>query len=123
MSEVTSRPYKPDAEMCCEACVFGRGQHSPACSLIVEVIDIWGQKHTFAGFSDEVTELQIAGGMLTPRTSRLLHSEVARAQRNFDAMLRTDPEVCPTCGPSTAETVASELPLVLPSMGPPSIDQ
>jgi hypothetical protein len=40
--------------------------------------------------------------------------------------LRTDREVCPTCGPSTAETaetVASELPLVLPSMGPPSIDQ
>jgi hypothetical protein len=59
MSELTSRPFQPNPEICCEACVFGRGQHSPACRLTVEVIDISGERHTFASFGDEeVNRLQ-----------------------------------------------------------------
>lgn len=26
-----SRPYKPDPAVCCEACVFGRGEHARWC--------------------------------------------------------------------------------------------
>jgi hypothetical protein len=26
-----SNPYKPDPAMCCEACVFGRGEHAEWC--------------------------------------------------------------------------------------------
>ena len=26
-----SNPYHPNAEMCCEACVFGRGEHARWC--------------------------------------------------------------------------------------------
>lgn len=32
MAEIQSRPFKPDAEMCCEACVFGRGEHAEFCT-------------------------------------------------------------------------------------------
>lgn len=31
MSDLVSRPYKPDAARCCEACVFGRGEHAAWC--------------------------------------------------------------------------------------------
>jgi hypothetical protein len=31
MAEITSRPYQPDPETCCEACVFGRGEHAEWC--------------------------------------------------------------------------------------------
>ena len=33
MSEITSRPYRP--EQCCEACVFGRGEHAEWCEKSV----------------------------------------------------------------------------------------
>jgi len=33
MADVQSKPYKPDAKMCCEACVFGRGPHAWWCWL------------------------------------------------------------------------------------------
>jgi hypothetical protein len=32
MSEITSRVYQPNAAMCCEACVFGRGEHAEWCT-------------------------------------------------------------------------------------------
>lgn len=31
-----SNPYRPDPEKCCEACVFGRGQHSDWCPKHVD---------------------------------------------------------------------------------------
>lgn len=31
MADIQSRPYLPDAEMCCEACVFLHGLHAPWC--------------------------------------------------------------------------------------------
>jgi hypothetical protein len=31
MSDIVSRPFHPDPEYCCEACVFGRGEHSDWC--------------------------------------------------------------------------------------------
>jgi hypothetical protein len=31
MEDIQSRPYKPDPEKCCEACVFGTGLHAPWC--------------------------------------------------------------------------------------------
>ena len=31
MAELVSRPYNPDPEYCCEACVFGRGEHAEWC--------------------------------------------------------------------------------------------
>jgi hypothetical protein len=30
--ELQSRPYQPDPKQCCEACVFGRGQHAEWCA-------------------------------------------------------------------------------------------
>ena len=29
-AEIQSRPYQPNPELCCEACVFGRAQHTCA---------------------------------------------------------------------------------------------
>ena len=31
MSDTTSRPYRPNPEMACERCVFGRGEHAEFC--------------------------------------------------------------------------------------------
>lgn len=31
MADLMSRPYKPDPAACCEACVFGRGEHAEWC--------------------------------------------------------------------------------------------
>jgi hypothetical protein len=31
MSDLMSRPYKPDPARCCEACAFGRGEHAEWC--------------------------------------------------------------------------------------------
>lgn len=31
MTDLNSRPYKPDPAKCCEACIFGRGEHSGFC--------------------------------------------------------------------------------------------
>jgi len=31
MSEIVSRVYQPNAAMCCEACVFGSGEHAEWC--------------------------------------------------------------------------------------------
>lgn len=31
MPEIVSRVYRPDPQMCCEACCFGRGEHSQWC--------------------------------------------------------------------------------------------
>jgi hypothetical protein len=30
-AELISRPYEPNPEHCCEACVFGRGDHAEWC--------------------------------------------------------------------------------------------
>lgn len=35
MSDLISRPYRPSPKMCCEACVFGRGPHSPWCEKLI----------------------------------------------------------------------------------------
>jgi hypothetical protein len=32
MGDITSRPYRPSGDWCCEACVFGRGEHAEWCS-------------------------------------------------------------------------------------------
>lgn len=32
MPDLTSRPYKPDPEKCCERCAFGRGNHAIWCA-------------------------------------------------------------------------------------------
>ena len=32
MSDLTSRPYRPDAARVCEACVWGRGAHADFCA-------------------------------------------------------------------------------------------
>lgn len=39
MSDIVSRPYRPDPAHCCERCVFGTGEHSeyPNCEAKVEV--------------------------------------------------------------------------------------
>lgn len=29
---ISSREYRPDPRQCCEACVFGRGQHAEWCT-------------------------------------------------------------------------------------------
>lgn len=31
MSDLQSRPFRPNPEQCCEACVFGSGVHEPWC--------------------------------------------------------------------------------------------
>ncbi len=31
MSDIRSMPYRPDKDHCCEACVFGRGEHAEWC--------------------------------------------------------------------------------------------
>jgi hypothetical protein len=31
MSDLTSRPFRPSPEKCCEACVFGKGEHADWC--------------------------------------------------------------------------------------------
>ena len=31
MSDLQSRPYKPNPARCCEACAFGRGEHALWC--------------------------------------------------------------------------------------------
>lgn len=33
MSEITSKPYKPDPAMACDRCCFGRGEHAEWCPL------------------------------------------------------------------------------------------
>ena len=33
MSDLTSRRYQPDPEKCCEACVFGSGEHAAYCEV------------------------------------------------------------------------------------------
>lgn len=33
MADLQSRPYQPDESQCCEACVFGRGEHAEWCFL------------------------------------------------------------------------------------------
>lgn len=35
MSDLQSRPYRP--EKCCEACVFGRGEHAEWCTMLHRV--------------------------------------------------------------------------------------
>jgi hypothetical protein len=32
MADLVSRPYAPDPERCCQACVFGRGEHAEWCA-------------------------------------------------------------------------------------------
>lgn len=32
MTDLNSRPYNPDPAKCCEACIFGRGEHADFCA-------------------------------------------------------------------------------------------
>ena len=34
MESIVSRVFQPDAAQCCEACVFGRGEHAAWCRFI-----------------------------------------------------------------------------------------
>ena len=43
MSDLQSRPYKPDPEQCCEACAFGRGKHAAWCQKET----VWTSTGTF----------------------------------------------------------------------------
>jgi hypothetical protein len=49
MSGITSRPFRPDGEQCCEACVFGRGEHAASCEAYsVDWADLDRVTQTFA---------------------------------------------------------------------------
>ncbi len=32
-----SNPYHPNPEKCCEACIFGSGEHAPFCPAILPI--------------------------------------------------------------------------------------
>jgi hypothetical protein len=34
MAEITSLPYRPDPELCCDACVFGTKKHAEWCPKV-----------------------------------------------------------------------------------------
>ena len=34
MAEIQSKPYQPNPDLCCEACVFKRGQHATWCAVL-----------------------------------------------------------------------------------------
>src|ERR1039458_3042083 len=34
MADITSRPCLPDPAKCCDACVFGRGEHAAWCTAV-----------------------------------------------------------------------------------------
>jgi hypothetical protein len=36
MTDLNSRPFHPDPEKCCEACVFGTGLHAPWCLFLTD---------------------------------------------------------------------------------------
>lgn len=40
MSELNSLPYRPTTAKCCDACVFGRGQHAIWCSVVLDRLSI-----------------------------------------------------------------------------------
>jgi len=33
MTDLNSRPYNPSPEKCCEACIFGTGEHAEWCKV------------------------------------------------------------------------------------------
>jgi hypothetical protein len=35
MGEIVSRRYQPNPDKCCEACVFGRGEHAAWCPKVI----------------------------------------------------------------------------------------
>jgi hypothetical protein len=37
MGDITSRPYRPSGDWCCEACVFGRGEHAEWCGVLKSI--------------------------------------------------------------------------------------
>ena len=37
MDKIVSRQYKPNPAKCCEACVFGRGEHAAWCTVQVDL--------------------------------------------------------------------------------------
>lgn len=42
-----SNPYKPNPEMCCEACIFGSGEHAPWCeNRPFAPCDVCGRVHS-----------------------------------------------------------------------------
>lgn len=36
MADLQSRPYKPNPQLCCEACAFGRGEHAEWCWVCID---------------------------------------------------------------------------------------
>ena len=36
MADLMSRPYQPNPDYCCEACVFGRGEHAEWCPVPIQ---------------------------------------------------------------------------------------
>lgn len=39
MPDLTSRPYRPNAQWACPRCVFGRGQHADFCDTLAATLD------------------------------------------------------------------------------------
>ena len=58
MADITSRPYQPDSGKCCEACVFGRGEHAAWCALRTR---------------DDLFRQQLAAGVYPVVTGTALH--------------------------------------------------
>jgi hypothetical protein len=58
MRELTSRPYRPDPEKCCEACAFGRGPHAAWC-------------YSEEGYTDDTVAEGIADAYLAPALDML----------------------------------------------------
>jgi hypothetical protein len=77
-------------DVCCEACVFGRGRHSDWCPRRgdLELIDEEGVHHFFESFSDPgLDDLLIQGAVFTRKT----RDELARQIREAEAQLGLTP--------------------------------
>ena len=94
-----SNPYKPNPQQCCEACVFGRGEHAEWCSQYVcpHCTVPWSQIYDCSSPNCDC-ECHETEPDLTPQG-------LAEALQAFAAMktVRNSSPVCEFCGLSMPE--------------------
>ncbi len=66
MTDLNSRPFRPDPQQCCEACVFGKGEHSEFCERVPVVTIFYRPSPDMDAWIEALGRVPLAPGTFIP---------------------------------------------------------
>ncbi len=95
MADLQSRPYKPNPQLCCEACAFGRGEHAEWCWVCIDHELLESFRDALSGAADLAGVVSGAAGKCSDVVSPAFIRTSSR-ESQLPSSIRPDTSVSPS---------------------------